>query len=145
MYEQQVTQAIEEFDRGFSCAEAVFLAGSRGLGIEDPLIPKVATGFGGGLSRTKSLCGAVSGAVLVLGLKYGRAVLEDDRSAILDKVKELVADFRQEFKSDNCFELTGLDFDSPEGQKEYKEKIHAERCRGYVAFCVRRALELCAE
>lgn len=143
--QRQVAQALAEYDRGFSCAEAVFLAGSRALGIEDHLIPRVSTGFGGGLSRTKSLCGALSGAVMVLGLKYGRTTPEDDRSAILAKVKELVADFRREFQSDNCFELTGIDFDTSEGQTAYKEKVHAGRCRGYVEFCVRRALELCAE
>lgn len=138
--EAHVQLAIAEFDGGFSCAEAVFLAGAAALGVESDLIPKLATGFGGGLSRTKSLCGAVAGAVMVLGLKHGRRAVTDDRSAILAKVQELVAGFRQEFGSENCYDLTGLDFNTLEGQGVYKERIHAQ-CRTYVVWCLRKALE----
>lgn len=139
--DRHVALALSEFDRGFSCAEAVFLAGAKALGVEDRLIPRVATGFGGGVSRTKSLCGAVAGAVMVLGLKFGRGTLDDDRGPILAKVQALMSAFRQEFGGENCYELTGLDFNTPEGQKAYKQEVHA-RCRTYVEFALRRALEL---
>lgn len=140
-HERFVKLAITQFDGGFSCAEAVFLAGAAALGVESDLVPRLATGFGGGLSRTKSLCGAVAGAVMVLGLKYGRRAVADDRSTILAKVQELMAGFRQEFRSENCYDLTGLDFNTPEGQGVYKERVHAQ-CRTYVEWCLRKALEL---
>ncbi len=140
--ERCVELALAEFDRGFSCAEAVFLAGAKGLGVQSKLVPKVATGFGGGVSRTKSLCGAVAGAVMVLGLKAGRTEVTDDRRVLVESVQALMSEFREKFGSENCFELTGLDFNTPEGQDAYKQRVHAQ-CRGYVEFCLRRALELC--
>ncbi|MDI6871725.1 MAG: C-GCAxxG-C-C family protein [Bacillota bacterium] len=136
-----VKWALAEFDRGYCCAEAVLMAGAKGLGLTSKLIPKVASGFCGGVSRTRSVCGAVSGAVIVLGLKYGRTSLEDDRSALISKVQALMAEFRKEFGSENCFDLTGLDFNTPEGREKYRQEVHTQ-CRRYVEFCLRRALEL---
>lgn len=137
-----VEAALDEFEQGFSCAEAVFIGGAKALGMTSDLIPKLATGFGGGVSRTKSVCGAVTGAVLVLSAKYGRTVPADDRTVLMGKVQALVADFRERFKSENCYDLTGLDFNTPDGQAEYKLRVHG-LCRSYVEFCVRRVLELC--
>lgn len=140
--QKYVDVALTEFDRGFSCAEAVFIAGAKGLGFESDLVPKLATGFGGGLSRTKGLCGALSGGVLVLGLKYGRTQPGDDRITVLSKVQTLVAHFRKEFGSDNCFALTKLDFNTDEGQAQYKTQGHG-LCRTFVAYATRETLELC--
>ncbi len=129
----RVDQALRLFDQGLSCAEVVALVGMQQLGRSSELIPRVATGFAGGLSRTGSLCGAVSGAVLVLGAAHGRDRLGDDRGRILSEVQQLVHGFRSRFGSDNCFELTGLDFNQPGGLEEYKRRVHAT-CRTYVAF-----------
>ncbi len=60
------TLALEIFDSGLTCSEAVAMAGMKRLGRQSDLIPRIATGFGGGLSRTKSVCGALTGGVLVL-------------------------------------------------------------------------------
>ena len=59
-------------EEGFLCSEAVFKAIACAQGITNELIPKVASGFAAGLGRSGEVCGAVSGAVLGLGLKYGR-------------------------------------------------------------------------
>ena len=138
-----VRQCLAEFNGGFSCAEAVFLVGCRYLGVESDLVPAVSTAFGGGLSRTRSLCGALAGAAMVISVKYGRHVPTDDRTAVVAKVQELVGGFRGAFGCDNCYEITGLDLNTPEGQAAYKQGVHAGVCTGVVDFCMRKAIELC--
>ncbi len=126
-----VKRGLTLFDTGFSCAEAVFLASTEHLGLEDPLIPKVATGFAAGVSRTKSLCGALAGGVLALGAVHGRTQPNDDRSILIAHVQELMRGFRERHGSDNCFVLTKLDFDDPAALEKYKAATHSQ-CRAYV-------------
>ena len=133
--------ALEIFDTGMSCAEAVAAAGIKRLGRENSLIPRIATGFGGGLSRTKSVCGALTGGVLVLSAAYGRDKLGDDREVLVAKVQSLVDGFRARFGDDNCFGLTGLDFNDPAAQVTYRQSVHAQ-CRGYVEYVSDRLDEL---
>jgi C_GCAxxG_C_C family probable redox protein len=134
-------QAIEIFDTGLSCAEAVAIAGMRRLGRSSDMIPRIATVFGGGLSRTKSLCGALAGGALVLSAALGRDKLGDDRDRLVAKTQDLVSGFRARFGSDNCFALTGLDFNEPGAHAIYRERVHAQ-CRAYVAYVADRLDEL---
>jgi len=78
--------AVEIFDSGLTCTEAVAMAGMKRMGRQSDLIPRIATGFGGGLSRTKSVCGALTGGVLVLSAAFGRDKLGDDRDVLVSKV-----------------------------------------------------------
>jgi C_GCAxxG_C_C family probable redox protein len=133
--------ALEIFDTGLSCAEAVAVAGMQRLGRQNDLIPRIATGFGGGLSRTQSVCGALTGGVLVLSAAFGRDKLGDDRNVLVKKVQSLVDGFRARFGSDNCFALTGLDFNDPASPTAYRERVHAQ-CRGYVEYVGERLDEL---
>ncbi|HJX51240.1 MAG TPA: C-GCAxxG-C-C family protein [Polyangia bacterium] len=133
--------AVEVFDSGLTCTEAVAVAGMKCLGRQNDLIPRIATGFGGGLSRTKSVCGALTGGVLVLSAAFGRDKLGDDRDVLVSKVQSLVEGFRARFGSDNCFTLTGLDFNDPAAQVTYRQRVHAQ-CRGYVEYVCDRLDEL---
>ena len=72
MKEEAVRLAEAMAEEGFLCSEAVFKAIACAQGITSEWIPKVATGFAAGIGRSGEVCGAVSGAVLGLGLKYGR-------------------------------------------------------------------------
>jgi C_GCAxxG_C_C family probable redox protein len=56
----------------FTCSAAVFSAFSGELGLDADTARKIACGFGAGISRTGNVCGAVSGAIMVIGLKYGK-------------------------------------------------------------------------
>jgi C_GCAxxG_C_C family probable redox protein len=65
--------AFSYFRIGYNCAESVLLAIAKdALEINSDLILRIATGFGSGISRRGYVCGAVSGAVMDFGLKYGR-------------------------------------------------------------------------
>lgn len=135
-----VTEAIRLFDSGLTCSEAVAIAGMQRLGLESSLIPRIATAFGGGISRTQSFCGALAGGVLVLSAAYGRDQLTDDRSRVLSETQDLVYGFRERFASDNCYTLTGLDFNQAESIVIYRARVHDE-CRAYVRYVMECVLE----
>ena len=72
MSEQAPQRSLELFQSGFFCAESVLLAIAESQGIQSDLIPRIATGFCSGISRTGGMCGAVSGAIMGIGLVAGR-------------------------------------------------------------------------
>lgn len=96
---------------------------------------KAATGFGGGVGGRGSLCGVISGSILVIGLKYGRGI-EDEMSASMDtyvRCSQLLDWFKEEFGSEMCYDLTGgIDFRDPEQLSKYYA-TGQEKCVGMAA------------
>lgn len=128
-------KAVEAFSTGFTCSAAVFSAFSRELGLDVETARKVACGFGAGISRTGNICGAVSGAVLVIGLKYGKVDAGDDRAT--DKTRALVREFIRQFTerhgSVNCTKLLGCNLDDPAEYVQARDGgLFKTRCPMYV-------------
>lgn len=109
-------EAFRCFMSRFTCSSSVFSAFSDNLGLDPDTAKKIGCGFGAGISRTGNICGAVSGAIMVIGLKYGKT-REDDEVAT-EKTRSLVRQFIHEFVqkngSVNCTELLGYDLREPE-------------------------------
>ncbi len=99
--------AISYFANGYNCAQAVVLAFCEELGISETQAAIMSEGFGGGMGRTRSVCGAVSGMVMLAGLKYSKGVPGDmeTRLKIYGKIKEVFADFEAQFQTKICAEL----------------------------------------
>ena len=72
--------AVEKFLGGFNCAQSVFYSFCDDLQFDNNTALKIACGFGAGMGRKEEVCGAVSGGVLVLGIKYGRGE-KDEKTA----------------------------------------------------------------
>ena len=72
MCEQAPQRSLELFRSGYFCAESVLQAIAENQDIQSDLIPKIATGFCSGISRTGGMCGAVSGGIMGIGLVAGR-------------------------------------------------------------------------
>ncbi len=91
---------------------------------------KCATGFGGGIGARGSICGVISGSVMVIGLKHGRGK-EDDMSMALNaylRCSQLMEWFKNEFGSEMCSSLTGgVDFRDPEQLARYYATGH-QKC-----------------
>ncbi len=100
------------------------------LDMKDNLVLKSATGFGGGVGARGSMCGIVSGSVMVIGLKHGQG-REDERSVALGaylRCGQLLDWFKKEFGSQMCHDLTGgVDFSDPEQLSKYYASGH-EKC-----------------
>lgn len=135
--------AIEKFLSGYNCAQAVLYSSAENVGIDRDTALRVACGFGAGLGRAQDVCGAVSGGVMALGMKYGRGE-GDDKSRTEDtyrRTREFLAQFKRRHGSIICRDLIGCDLQSPEGQQLFKDKnLLRETC----AKCVQTASELVA-
>ena len=79
------------------------------------IIPQIAFGFAGGIGNTGSVCGAVAGAVMAIGLKMGRPESMEESIRRLSVYQEFRSRFESEMGTINCRELTGLDLSEPEG------------------------------
>ncbi|MDF2503611.1 MULTISPECIES: C-GCAxxG-C-C family protein [Clostridium] len=115
----KVEQAVGKFSRGANCAQSVLLTYCNELDLDMSSLLKVGTGFGGGI-RQGEVCGAVAGAIMVLGLKYGPDKIEDKESK--EKVYEMVGIFNEKFKKMNssitCRDLLGCNLNQ-KGMREY--------------------------
>ena len=133
------------FASGYYCAESVLLALAEYQEIQSDLIPRIATGFCSGIARSGGQCGAVSGAILGLGLVAGRSNPEEtvDRTYIL--VNELIHRFHDHFGSIVCPQLLGCDVNTPEGQEFYRSQQLFDHCLDYVEEATRIAVDLLAK
>jgi C_GCAxxG_C_C family probable redox protein len=140
MIDKTATRSGELFASGYYWAESVLLGIAEGKGIQSDLIPKIATGFCGGVSRTCGMCGALSGGIMAIGLFTGRRSPEDSVLKSYEPVQELLKRFATEFGSTNCKDLTGCDLGTDEGQKQFKSNNLMEKCRGYTEEATRIAM-----
>jgi C_GCAxxG_C_C family probable redox protein len=119
-----VKRAVSCFEEGFSCAQAILSTYGPQFGLEPETALKVAGAFGGGMGRLGEVCGAVSGAFMVIGLKYGKTRAEDEETK--EKAYSLAQEFADRFRSRNgairCKELLGCDINTPEGRATAEEK-----------------------
>jgi len=131
-------QALKYFAAGYSCAQAVARAYATRFGLSEVDALRVASGFGGGLQRG-DICGALTGAVLVLGLRYGPKDTED--IAAKKAVGAKVADFSRQFEARcgalDCRDLLGCDLGTAAGRAEFNAKqLSKSVCPKYVQAAV---------
>ncbi|OFZ22361.1 MAG: hypothetical protein A2202_03150 [Bdellovibrionales bacterium RIFOXYA1_FULL_36_14] len=107
------TQASEFFLNGHRCSEAILKSYGPSVGLPESLAMKIGCALGGGLGSTRNLCGAVSSAIIVLGLIFGRESESDQLSK--DKTNQIISQFVEKFLSTfqslNCNDLLNLDED----------------------------------
>ncbi len=131
--------ASELFLSGYNCAQSVVLSFADDLKFSKELAQKMAAGFGGGMGKQQETCGAVTGAIMLLGLLKGEQVNNNDelKSQVYGSVKELIREFVSEFKSTNCKDLIGCDLNTAEGEAQFKEqKVMETVCAEYVKKAV---------
>ena len=130
--------ADEAMTSGMNCAQAVltFFAGDYGLSEADAL--RIAAGFGSGM-RMASVCGAVTGAIMVLGLHH--SMTEAANAEAKGSTNAATAVFTERFRAIHptvmCEGLLGLDVTTPEGLAYAREQgLFVSQCRGYVADAI---------
>lgn len=103
---------------------------------------KIACGLGAGMGRKEEVCGAVTGGILVLGMRYGRGS-KDDRSAMVFtyvKTRELMDQFAEKHGTFICRKLLhGCELTTEEGQKHFKEN---DLLNKICAPCVQSVVEI---
>ena len=128
-------EAKNQFEKGFACAPAVLSTYSEQFGLEKALALKIACGFGGGIGRMGRTCGAVTGGVMVIGLKQGQASLADEesRQETYKLVREFIDRFTALHGSTECRELIGYDLsDAGELELARKSGVFQNKCPSFV-------------
>ncbi len=132
------------FRSGFNCAQAVLVPFAEQYGLGAGTGEKAASAFGAGMGRMQETCGAVTGAFMAIGLKYGFTKDEDQKQKdlVLAKVKNFAAQFRAEFGTLRCKDLLGCDLNTDKGQKFHKEQGQREsicmKCVKFAASAVEK-------
>jgi C_GCAxxG_C_C family probable redox protein len=130
-----IDKAESRFSEGYNCAESVLLTLSEYESMKSPLIPKIATPFGGGIARSASICGCVTGALMAIGMRHGRRRAAEDKLKAYAVATGFMTEFERRFGSLVCYELIGCDFRTPEGQKRFEE-LRESRCTNFVKAAV---------
>jgi C_GCAxxG_C_C family probable redox protein len=142
-------EAKHAFDSSFNCAESVLLVVSKRVGLEKEragsLIPKIATGFGGGIARNGDVCGALCGGVMAISLVLGRNRSDESREPCYSAVDRFYNDFVNAFGTCKCRELVGVNLKTPEGNEAYRSRLHRERCTPIVEWAAVKASKLINE
>jgi len=118
---------------------------AEGKNIQSELIPKIATGFCSGVSRTCGTCGAVSGAIMAINLFYGRSLPNESVERSYTMVRELMNMFESKFGSTNCKQLIGCDLGTDEGRNTFMKNNLIEQCKNYAEEATRMAMTIIKE
>ena len=119
--------AVAHFASGCNCAQAVLASFAEGLGLDVPTAIRLGTGFGVGMARGGA-CGAVSGAVMVLGLAGGGGGpgAAAAKAATYARAREFYDQFIDRHGSLICRDLIGLDPSVPEGLEQARREMRFE-------------------
>lgn len=135
-------EAKSRFENGYACSQAVLSTLSPDLGLDEDIAIKVAAAFGGGMVRHGEVCGAVTGALMALGLKYG-SNNENNEEAVRDASQELMRRFEEEKGSLLCRELLGYRLIIPEELEQARESgVFETRCPLFVQEATELAKEI---
>jgi len=134
-------KAVRHF-KDYNCAQSVLLTMQEYYGFRrSRLIPRIATAFGGGIGRRGSLCGALTGGVMSIGLRHGtdKPALSVDKEEAYKLALEFYERFVRECGSPFCRELIGYDLSDPEELEEMRRSnVRDEKCSSFV----KRAVEI---
>jgi C_GCAxxG_C_C family probable redox protein len=143
-HQAAVDRAEALFREGFNCSQSVLMAFAGRFGMDGAQAARVASAFGGGMARHGSTCGAVTGALMAVGLHAGHAVAEEAaaRDDVYARAQALMARFEERHGATACRALTGANLLDP------VERQAASDRGTFTTLCpqlVRTAAELVAE
>jgi len=136
----RVEQSVSLFEQGFSCSQAILSTYGPGLGMERDIALKSAEGFVGGIACLGHTCGAVVGAIMVIGLKHGRTDARDRKAQARTTrtVRKFLRRFEDRNRTTMCRALLGCSIDTPTREK-------AAKVRGLFSDVCPRAVRDAAE
>ncbi len=129
-------RAIELFKSGYNCSQSVFCAFAEDFGIDLSLALRLSSGFGGGMGRLRKTCGAVTGGIMVLSLKYGYDKAGDDKhkAELYNIIQSFVSDFVSELGTDQCGSLLGTKDTSSNPTPRTKEFYEKRPCPKFIGM-----------
>jgi C_GCAxxG_C_C family probable redox protein len=136
----KVDLAFRRLKTGYSCSQSVFSVFADDLGLDREISLKVSSAFGGGIAGMGETCGAVTGALMALGLRYGSAVAS--RKHEEKEINRYAEAFLDRIKSETgavaCRDILSVDLGQPGALKIAEEKgLFEKRCTPYIGRVVR--------
>lgn len=141
------TNAVERFQAGASCAQAVLAACGPAYGLSEASAMKLGSAMGAGLAGLRETCGAVAAMVAIMGLRYGETEPMDakTKAAHYERVRSAIADFDSTFGTHNCKELlqkASIEKQAGVPPEARTTAYYAKRpCAAFVRFCAARAMD----
>lgn len=128
----RIDDAVQLFENGYVCSQAVFAVFSEEFSLPKEQALKIGACFGSGM-RKGEVCGACTGALMALGLKYGESKMD---------CNEVCDNFLNEFKKENgsylCRELLNCDIGTKEGvEYALENNLFKEFCPKMVESATR--------
>lgn len=130
-----VDRAVQYFDEGFVCSQSVLMAYAPQLGLDVAAAARLAAPFGAGIGRLGNMCGAVSGALMVIGARYGHAAADDEvaKERAYEIARKLIDQFTKRQGSLVCRELLDCDLSIPhEMERARAEGLFETKCPEFV-------------
>jgi C_GCAxxG_C_C family probable redox protein len=124
---------------GYNCSQSVLQVFAPRFNLTQDVAARIATPFGAGIAFQGRQCGAVSGALMVLGLQYGNLDAADKASKALayTRAREFIERFKERNQSTECRELLGMDLGEPGEYERAREMgLFEERCPKFVSEAV---------
>lgn len=144
--EKKQELAAATFRSGYNCAQSVLSSFSSDFTIERDTLLRLASPFGSGIAKTQETCGAVTGGIMAIGLKYGKGIngTEEEKARAYELSRRLITEFSKEHGCTTCRTLmNGLDMNTPEGMAKIKElDLFRVRCLNYVKSAVKITEEI---
>lgn len=138
-------EAAENFLRGCNCCQSVLVTFARETGLDEGTAMALASGFGGGMGRLREVCGAVTGAFMVLGMVYGQKGLPtyQEKCALYGRIQDFAAEFQEKNHSIICRELlAGIASDETKNPEPRTPEYYKKRPCGLL---IRDAAQLLEE
>ena len=139
MNNSKTGKALGQFKKGYNCSQSVLTSFSSELGLDDDQALRLAAPFGGGFGHRGEICGAVSGAMMVIGLKKGYIDPQDKaaKHALYDLAGEFQERFVERQGTIHCRDLLGVDISSPDQLELARETgVFKTRCPNFVQSAV---------
>jgi C_GCAxxG_C_C family probable redox protein len=134
--------AQDRFTQGYNCSQAVLSAFAGEGGISEETALKLASPFGGGIARQGGVCGALTGALMALGLHQGNATPEGKENTYQIS-EEFIRRFKERHGTILCRELIGYDLSIPEElQKAREGRVFSTICPALVSETARLLAEM---
>ena len=140
----KIEEALSSLKENFNCAQSIFGTYATHHGLDRDRALKISSGFGGGMALSGGTCGAVTGALMVIGLKNGMGSNKDTeaKKKTYQVIKEFTNLFQEKIGSVVCMNILGCDISTPEGLDYFKQnEMLGKKC----FQCVKNAAEILEE
>lgn len=129
--EERIQKAIELFNNKYNCAQAIFSAFSDVTGVNENISKKIPAGLGAGFGRLQNACGAVTGAILVIGSIYHNDNdITGSKELVYSKTREFIEKFQNKNNSIICRELLGVDINTTD--QSQRKNLLKTRCENFL-------------